>query len=481
MLLKIIIFFYLCTWNLFGSDINYKTEKDFKKLNIENGKIEYFKDIGCGIGFKYSTVQLTKQIDLFLNFNDKNNKHDRTLNYKIKEYNVNINPSMKLNNSLTGGFILPSHKITIQVNKENFLANSKDLGSFYIDFFIYPNIYKNSILLKKGVFYDNKFYGITIEFENKRVVVKLKNLFYDENGKTYSFLIKTRKIIKIKSWQHIGFIFKRTKGKLSLYLNGKLEKEKFATSRQTSTLEILTPRFLKFDGSDLVLFKNFLGYCDNFRIGTSADNNFKKYINAMLEQVTIISPVIDLKYINSKIQDISFKIKNHDKGLVQLFFKYGNTVNETNMREWGSHALYSINKDTLVVNDFKPGVKYFKWKVVLRRNPMKKAAPIFYYFNVKYRENLPPLPPANIKILEYNNKIKLSWDENLEEDLKGYIIFWGEQSKNYENKVDIGLKNSYIIHSLQSMKNYFFSIKAYDSKKPYNLSEFSEEVHLFKK
>ncbi len=481
MLLKIIIFFYLCTWNLFGSDISYKTKEDFKKLNIENGKIEYFKDIGYGIGFKYSTVQLTEQIDLFLDFNDKNNKHDRTLNYKIKNYTVKIVPSMKLNNSLAGGFILPSHKIVIQVKKKNFLANSKDLGSFYIDFFIYPNIDKNSILLKKGIFYDNKFYGITIEFENKRVVVKLKNLFYNENGKTYSFSIKTRKILKIKSWQHIGFVFKRTKGKLSLYLDGKLEKEKFATSGQTSTSEILTPRFLKFDGSDLVLFKNFLGYCDNFRIGTSANIDFKKYINAILEKVTITSPVIDLKYINSQIQDIVFKIKDHNKGLIQLFFKYGNTFNDTNMMKWGDEALYLINKDTLVINNFNLTAKYIQWKAVLRRNPIEKDVPAFYYFNVKYRENFPPLSPVNIKILEYNNKIKLSWDENLEEDLKGYIIYWGRQSEHYENKVDIGLKNSYIIDSLQAMQNYYFSIKAYDSKKPYNLSEFSKEVHLFKK
>ncbi|MBU1076364.1 MAG: fibronectin type III domain-containing protein, partial [Spirochaetes bacterium] len=106
---------------------------------------------------------------------------------------------------------------------------------------------------------------------------------------------------------------------------------------------------------------------------------------------------------------------------------------------------------------------------------------LFYYFKVKYRENIPPLPPVDIKVLEYNNTIELKWKMNLEQDLKGYMIYWGSESKNYENKVDIGLKNSYIIDSLQSMQNYFFSIKAYDSIEPYNLSGFSKEIHIFKK
>jgi len=80
--------------------------------------------------------------------------------------------------------------------------------------------------------------------------------------------------------------------------------------------------------------------------------------------------------------------------------------------------------------------------------------------------------------------------------LTGYIVYWGTESKNYENKVDVGLKNRYILDSMKNNGNYYFSVKAYDSKdlynmneffdKPvtiktqYNLSEFSEEVHLFR-
>ncbi len=504
MILKIIIvlFYFFSVNNLPAvNQITYISNNDFNDLTIINGKIKYYKSLGqpgYGIGFDFKKEFITENTDLFLDFNKKNIKYDKASNYKIKYYNIKIDPDMKFKGSLVGGFKRPENKITIDVNKNNYLSNSIDLKNFSIDFYIcLTGYHEKNIILKKGIYYDDKFYGILFKIKNKRIIIKMQNFFYDMEEKTYSFEIKSSRIIELNQWFHIGYIFNRINGRLLLYINGKLDKEKYATLDGTHKSEVLTPKFRKFDGSDLVLFENFLGYADNFRITRNIHIDFKKYINVQQNEMTIYSPLMNFKYINSQMSNISFKIKNQSKGIIKVFSKYGNRLSDIDSMDWVENRYIKHKDDLLMIDNIKLLCKYYKWKMVLQRNPVEKDSPIFYYLNIKYKENVPPLPPSNIHILKNNDIIKLEWERSLEHDRPGYIVYWGTESKQYENKVDIGLKNNYILDFLEYSKNYYFSVKAYDSKDmyhldkfsdrlitvrtQYNLSRFSKEVHIFSK
>ncbi len=483
MKIKYVIFILLlCSVDLLSINrITSKKKQDFKKLEIRNGRVKYIKKIGYGIIFDHQKPFISKEIDLFFDFDNNNIDKDVTAHYKIKKYNVKYVPSMKLNNTPTGGFINYKHGIIVKVNKNNYLSNKVDMGSFFIDFYIHPSLYKNATILKKGVFYDNKFYGIIIELKKKRIQILFNNFFYDENNKSYSFTLKSLKRIKLKAWQHIGLIYNKLNGKISLFIDGKIDNEKYAAADEKFRSEILIPRFLKTDGSDLVLFKNYLGYIDNFRIGTTANIDFHEFMDFLSEEVIISSPMYNFKFPNSIIKRMNFKIKDHDKGIIDIFVKYGNRLKDINLMEWIEVKEVLKKKDRFILNEFNPKCKYFKWKIVMKRNPVLKRSPVFYNYDLNYLENDPPLPPKNIKMHEYDNKVNISWEKNLEEDLKGYVLYWGTKSKNYENKVDLGLENSYIIDSLKSLNNYYFTIRAYDSKDPYNYSAFSKEKHIYKK
>ena len=483
------------------NQITYISNNDFKKFKIFNGKIVYSKNLGYpgyGIRFDFKKEFITENTDLFLDFEKKEIKYDKTKNYKLKYYSLKIDPDRKYKGSLVGGFRKPGSKIIIDVNKNDYLSNFIDLKNISIDFYLFlVGYHTKNIILKKGIYYDDKFYGIIFKIENKNMVIRLNNLFYDMEQQTYSFKIKSNRIIELNQWYHIGFIFNRSNGRLLLYVNGELDGEKHATLEQTSNSEILTPKFNKFDGSDLVLFENFLGYADNFRISRSANIDFKKYIDARFNEMSIYSPLFDFKYINSQISNISFKVKDYDKGIMKISSKYGNRLSDIDSMDWVENKVLSPEGDLLLMDNFKPLCKYYKWKMVLQRNPVEKDNAIFYYFNMNYKENPPPLPPNDIRILKSNDIIKLAWTTNLEHDLQGYLVFWGRKSKNYENKVDVGLKNNYILDFLELNKNYYFSVKAYDSKDiyhldkfserlitiqtQYNLSKFSKEVHILTK
>jgi len=61
-------------------------------------------------------------------------------------------------------------------------------------------------------------------------------------------------------------------------------------------------------------------------------------------------------------------------------------------------------------------------------------------------------------------------------DLKGYKVYYGTQSRNYDNKVNVGNVTTYKATNLVGGANYYFAVTAYD--KSGNESEYSNEANL---
>ena len=74
----------------------------------------------------------------------------------------------------------------------------------------------------------------------------------------------------------------------------------------------------------------------------------------------------------------------------------------------------------------------------------------------------------------FSGELVISWNSNIENDLKGYKIYYGGSTGSYNSVVDVGNVNSYALSGLDEGKEYFFSVTAYDSAN--NESNFSQEV-----
>ena len=70
--------------------------------------------------------------------------------------------------------------------------------------------------------------------------------------------------------------------------------------------------------------------------------------------------------------------------------------------------------------------------------------------------------------------VTLAWDPNVEEDLAGYIVYYGTVSRDYDYDVDIGEETSCTISGLEEGIKYYFAVTAYDNEG--NESQFSEEI-----
>jgi len=76
-------------------------------------------------------------------------------------------------------------------------------------------------------------------------------------------------------------------------------------------------------------------------------------------------------------------------------------------------------------------------------------------------------------------QVRLGWflPSGNDQDLIGYVVYWGNKSRNYSERVDVGKKSSHIITGLEDNKTYYFALKSYFLDAHVE-SEFSNEVSI---
>lgn len=68
----------------------------------------------------------------------------------------------------------------------------------------------------------------------------------------------------------------------------------------------------------------------------------------------------------------------------------------------------------------------------------------------------------------------LAWDANTDPAVAGYMVYYGEASRTYPSKVDVGNQTTYSLTGLLEGKGYYYAVTAYDSTR--SESGFSNEA-----
>lgn len=89
-------------------------------------------------------------------------------------------------------------------------------------------------------------------------------------------------------------------------------------------------------------------------------------------------------------------------------------------------------------------------------------------------DTTPPAKPTGLNATPGNGSVELSWNENAETDLVGYIVYYGASSGSYGTDTIETQYNSATVYDLGNGTTYYFSVKAIDSSS--NYSSFSNEV-----
>ena len=71
--------------------------------------------------------------------------------------------------------------------------------------------------------------------------------------------------------------------------------------------------------------------------------------------------------------------------------------------------------------------------------------------------------------------LNLAWNASTASNVGGYIVYYGQSSRNYTASVDVGASTSYALTGLQPGITYYFAVSVYDSTRNFE-SRYSNEA-----
>ena len=78
--------------------------------------------------------------------------------------------------------------------------------------------------------------------------------------------------------------------------------------------------------------------------------------------------------------------------------------------------------------------------------------------------DLPPSPPGGLMLTRSGkNSVNLKWERNLEPDVAGYRLYWGNVPGEYQSSLDLGKTSRYELGDLQPGQAYYMVLASYDS------------------
>lgn len=449
----------------------YKTE-GVKKFLFKNN---------IAFSLKENEYTYDQNTDLILHFNSKYKEDLKIYGNYIKKY---ISYIPDINNKILGNasasFSLHHHKIELFPTENSIFYPGKELKSFIIDFWLYPQAsYEgNTIFSYYGPTYIKEFdkidyAGIRCYLEKNQIKLTFSNIFYLKDN-PISFDVLTNVFLDIASWQHIAISYNALNGKLVITKNNRKKKIVWITETGKENGTLLVPKISDYLKVPLIIGNSFFGNIDEFHIGKyyQEEFNLSKYITSFGE---ITSKVIDFNYYSSLYKNFKPIADESNKTKVYVFAR-------------ASEEIFDENDDTIPweqITSNGPVLKgrYVQWKLKLFPSFNGEYSPLVYDLKYDFVPNYPPSKPTGLTYeLLGNGKILIKWDKNLESDIKGYYVYYGKRSRFYidhdakEGDSPIFTTNNYITLTLDKFIQYYISIRAVDDAYINQKSVFSDEI-----
>jgi hypothetical protein len=429
---------------------------------------------------KENVYQKDKNTDLIIHF-DEEDRIDFNIigNYNVKDVSYIPDKENKKYGKASANFSLQNHKIVLVPDKKSLFSPSKDLSSFTIDFWFYPeSIYENNVILSYyGPCYIKEYNkidyaGLKIYISQNKIIFEIDYIFYI--GKEPIVLTFDSNIyLEIAQWQHIAISYNSYNGKLVFLKNGIKEKIYWLTDNGNEYGTLLNGQISEYIKNDFIIGSNIFGNLDEFHISNNFCEEFSlsKFVQ---EPGELISKVIDYKYYTSKFKKFNIDAAAENNSKIYIFAR---TSEELFAPDEFRIPWVLVNNNSVLIG------KYIQWKLVFYSSYSGSYTPYLYDFVYSFEPNLPPAKPKNISYqLLGEGKVKIMWDKNIEPDIKGYLVYYGKSSRYYvsndakEGPSPIFTEENYIILTLPIYVDYYISVRALDNAYVYQKSEFSDEI-----
>ena len=355
-------------------------------------------------------------------------------------------------------------------------------GDFSIEFWLYPLLLEQGeeILLCRGSRWQEQRsldQLVSASVRDRKLSWRFENFFLPASGEEFLLVLEGITPLIPKRWSHHLLRYRRADGLLEYLVNGVPEAVAYATGTNEEDGALLAPHLEAAGPAPLVIGGGYTGFIDELRISRMFEEapRLSRYDNRTGRAV---SRVFDLGYSGTAVRRIASVFEQPQDAEVYFFYRLADALDGA--REPASGWV-----------QFHPGSplegargRYVQVMMELFPNGRRDRTPEVSELRIVYEKDLPPVPPAGLRVEAGDGKVVLSWRPVNERDVRGYRIYYGEAPGNYlgrgadegDSPLDVGDVTRFEISGLQNGRLYTFAVAAYDSTDPPHLSRFSREV-----
>ncbi len=505
------------------------------ELKNSNGRAVYYEPV-------FNNTNPDENTDLYLSF-DTDVMTDDTGKYTIrkKDYRYSRTTSVKQ----SAAFFVSETNTLELVGRNNYLFEAgRNIESFNISFWIYPaTMTNNEVILRIGSQFFNQQtdmiedQSIVCYIFNGRIVWKFNGLFIGSDGTQKSVTVEGYSRINLKEWNSVVMSYNEFTGLTKLVVNGVEDGVALVTSDGTTRGNVLPLRYNIRNQCRIVIGESYIGGIDEFYINRGLTGERQNNANS---NNRIVSRVFQPSRYGGRISNPQYRYQNRNNSDVFFYIRcsdqpfapdsYGTTrlperiplmdflritgrlssaerefIELMYLREDYDYvlnrAVQERDKNNILAILMKYGFfwkninniansqisgKYFQWQAVFMPGSSSTVSSTFMGLTLNFTPYNPPSKPQNLEVAFIDGKIYLKWTLNSEQDLKGYMIYYGNASGEYfgsnasegGSPIRIGKVNNYIITGINDRRIYYFRITAYNDDNAESESEFSDEVFV---
>ncbi|MDH5680367.1 MAG: hypothetical protein OEZ36_02180 [Spirochaetota bacterium] len=514
--------------SVFALKIELGKKKEWANVFLRDSAYQMGADGSYDIVLQENEYTFTRDVDLLIHFNGKPGRPwgEHLGNYSIQQKRFAFDNKRKVFGESSGKFAHPKSTLLLRPRESSWFNKTEHAGSFTIEFWMNPSTLSDGEIIFKrygpvveeGEVY--RYSGIICRIKNNRLRWEFHHFFHSPGGNTTLYdenktkiMIMGNQRLRRHNWTHHALSFDALNGKMTYFVNGKLEKSLFVTQSGQPEDTVLTPRFYPQEKSMLTIGHQFYGFLDEFMISKVAKTARKKklrYASANqdkgyfhVEKYTpregiVTSHVYDLRQSGSFLKRLELNA-HQDKGsyiimeyrMSDHFFTPDKPDNYTQLDRNGQETILAwktldTRLPSLSTLKLTTG-RYFQWRAVMKSGMSGQFSPVLkdvtFHFDIDHK----PASPRELLAFSSKGKIYLKWKGNVERDVNRYKIYFGMESGNYivqgKKPIEINVnelsdKNSpiYVIKGLKLNQVYYFVITALDRNG--HESSLSNEVYV---
>jgi hypothetical protein len=451
----------------------------------------------------------------YLDFNHRHHQppgNDLTGHYRLLQADYfTYRPPKTVKYHRSAAFIYRKHMIEIEVPKGkqrdgkltagSFLSDTRNLGSFTIDFWLYPlRLTPLATLFERVGFTDGEYKGIIARIHQKRIQWVFRDFFVLKNAPQKDRLFLTaRTPLKEKTWVHTALTYNSQTGKLSLWLNGRINRSVYLVhNRERIARQPYIARFARNLDVNAYICRTAHAVLDEFRIVKTDLSSFDlaPYIK---QPGRLFTPIRDSQHYDSILDRIEWTALLPNASVVKIHYRLSNdrfnNQNKTPAYRY-ARAEGKIIKKTkqgpLYRFSFTPPKgpsRYFRFiqaRATLIGTGQGHYSPRLKSLKLHYRASGPPPVPGGLRAREGKKKgvVILTWKRDMvSKHLAGYKVYSGRVSRRY-NRVTtlvLSLKDrtvSYRYSGLTPGDLYYFTVSSFDKSPVRHESRQSKEIYF---